>query len=240
MPALPAGEELCQVSVVPGHLWVLTEAGSVFISQARQWRRLNTSQLGCQARLVSLSLSEAGQVWAVGETGQVYLRLGSLQPPPAEAQPVWVALDREEEEEEGGRLVEVLCSSGGCMVWARDSRQGVWARAGLYPDCQPQGTCWLPVTGLAVSRLALSRTSVWALAEDGRVYRRTGLSSTNWLGDGWQVVPGRGSARDLTVAQCDTLWRLDQGGDLRQLEVRQTSGPDRGETAGETDWTIIH
>ena len=60
------------------------------------------------------------------------------------------------------------------------------------------------------------------------------------MGDSWQVVPGRGSARDLTVAQCDTLWRLDRGGDLRQLEVRQTSGPDRGETAGETDWTIIH
>ena len=64
------------------------------------------------------------------------------------------------------------------MVWSRDSRQGVWARVGLYPD--------LPVTGLAVTRLALSRTSVWALALSGQVYWRTGLSSTDWLGDSWQ------------------------------------------------------
>ena len=232
--ALPAGEELSQVSVVPGQLWVLTEAGSVLIYQAssRQWRRLETSQLEAvsEVRLVSLSLGEAGQVWAVGESGQVYLRLASLEP-------VWLALDREEGE--GGRLVEVVSSP--TMVWARDTRQGVWARAGLYPDCQPQGTGWVSVTGLAVTRLALSRVSVWALAVDGRVYRRTGLSSTNWVGDSWQAVSGRGSARDLTVAQCDTLWRLDQGGDLRQLEVRQTSGSGSGgETSEEADWTIIH
>ena len=76
----PPGEQLDQVSVVPGHLWVLTESGSVYL-QARtgQWRRLNTNQLG-GARLVSLSLSEAGQVWAVDEAGQVYMRLGSLGP----------------------------------------------------------------------------------------------------------------------------------------------------------------
>ena len=44
------------VAVFPGHLWVLTESGSVYL-QARtgQWRRLNTNQLG-GARLVSLSL----------------------------------------------------------------------------------------------------------------------------------------------------------------------------------------
>ena len=82
------------------------------------------------------------------------------------------------------------------------------------------------------------------LGEGGRmleVVSSTGLSSTNWVGDSWQAVSGRGSARDLTVAQCDTLWRLDQGGDLRQLEVRQTSGSGSGgETSEEADWTIIH
>ena len=81
----PPGEQLDQVSVVP---WVLTGSGSVYL-QARtgQWRRLNTNQLG-GARLVSLSLSEAGQVWAVDEAGQVYMRLGSLELPPPHAIPV--------------------------------------------------------------------------------------------------------------------------------------------------------
>ena len=104
------------------------------------------------------------------EAGQVYMRLGSLELPPPHALPVWLALDREREAEEelgeGGRMVEVVCSSGGHMVWARDSRQGVWARVGVYPDL-PLGTGWVPVTGLAVTRLALSRTSVWALALSG-------------------------------------------------------------------------
>ena len=110
------------------------------------------------------------------------------------------------------------------MVWARDSRQGVWARVGVYPDL-PLGTGWVPVTGLAVTRLALSRTSVWALALSGQVYRRTGLSSTDWVGDSWQAVSGWESdsrAVDLSVGQCDTVWTVGQCGDIRQLEVRET------------------
>ena len=114
------------------------------------------------------------------EAGQVYMRLGSLELPPPHAIPVWLALDREREVEEelgkGGRMVEVVCSSGGHMVGAR---------VGLYPDL-PLGT----VTGLAVTRLALSRTSVWALALSGQVYRRTGLSSPDWVAHSWQAVSG--------------------------------------------------
>ena len=194
-------------------------------------------------------LSEAGQVWAVEEAGQVYIRLGSLELPPPHAIPVWLALDREREVEEelgeGGRMVEVVCSSGGHMVWARDSRQGVWVRVGVYPDL-PLGTGWVPVTGLAVTRLALSRTSVWALALSGQVYRRTGLSSTDWLGDSWQAVSGWDSdsrAVDLSVGQCDTVWTVGQGGDIRQLEVRETQVSPSLYTdlslTEDTDWTII-
>ena len=115
------------------------------------------------------------------------MRLGSLELPPPHALPVWLPLDREREVEEelgeGGRMVEVVCSSGGRMVWARDSRQGVWARVGVYPDL-PLGTGWVPVTGLAV---------------------------TDWVGDSWQAVSGWDSesrAVDLSVGQCDTVWTL--------------------------------
>ena len=62
-------------------------------------RILDISQMG-GTRLVSLSLSEAGQVWAVEEAGQVYMRLGSLELPPPHAIPVWLALDMEREVEE--------------------------------------------------------------------------------------------------------------------------------------------
>ena len=96
-----------------------------------QWCKLNTRQLG-EARLVSLSLIEAGQVWAVDEAGQVYMRLGSLELPTPPAIPVWLALEleREVEEElgEGGWRVEVVCSSGGHMVSATQS--GLWVSVG--------------------------------------------------------------------------------------------------------------
>ena len=43
----PPGEQLDQVSVVPGHLWVLTESGSVYLqARTRQWPRLSTNQQG--------------------------------------------------------------------------------------------------------------------------------------------------------------------------------------------------
>ena len=125
--------------------------------------------------------------------------------------------------------------------WRFSVAEGVWAQAGLYPDL-PQGTGWLAVTGLAVRRLAISRSSVWALAEDGRVYRRTGLSHTDWLGDTWQPVSGcQHSALDLTVGQCDSVWSLDQAGIIRQLELRETENLLASDTAGteDTDWTII-
>ena len=159
-----------ELAVVPGHLWVVTVSGKIFQqNKAGQWTRLNSGQLG-GARLVSLSISQAGQVWAVDEAGLVYMRLGSLQPPPPHALPVWLPLEGEEEPGEGARLVEVVCSSTGHLVWARDTMQGVWARQGVYPDL-PIGSGWAAVTGLAVTRLAVSRTSVWALSSSGGIYR---------------------------------------------------------------------
>ena len=60
------------------------------------------------------------------------------------------------------------------------SRQGVSVRVGIYPDL-PLGTGWVAVTGLAILRLAVSRTSVCALELSGQVYRTRstgGLGST--------------------------------------------------------------
>ena len=237
---VPQGEEILEVSVVPGHVWLVTEAGSLYLQgRAGQWRRLDTSQLA-GARLVSVSISEAGQVWAVDDTGQVFMRLGSLRPPPAHAVPVWLPLPSEDGLAEDVRMVEVVCSSAGHMVWARDSLQRVYARVGLYPEL-PVGTGWSLVTGLALQRLVVSKTSVWGVSEAGGVYRRLGLSSTNWVGDTWQSVgrPGRG-ARTVTVGQCDTVWALDQEGGLHQLEVREvTGGHSQDSQLEETDWTVI-
>ena len=121
----------------------------------------------------------------------------------------------------------------------------VWARAGLYPDL-PQGTSWLAGRGWAGSQKTGNKSelsSVWALAEDGRVYRRTGLSHTDWLGDIWQPVSGcQHSALDLTVGQCDSVWSLDQAGIIRQLELRETENLLASlisDGTEDTGWTVI-
>ena len=74
------------------------------------------------------------------------------------------------------------------MVWARDSNHGVYVREAVYPEL-PVGTGWFPVTGLSVVSLAISRTTVWALSTSGQVFRRRGVSSTDWAGEAWQAIP---------------------------------------------------
>ena len=85
--------------------------------------------------------------------------------------------------------------------------------------------------------LVVSRTSVWALSSSGGIYRRSGLSSTDWVGKAWEPVSRPGQARDMTVGQCDTVWCLDQAGNISQLEVRETSGKTRD--SEEEEWTIL-
>ena len=89
--------------------------------------------------MMMITLSLSVKVWGVDSTGQVYMRLGSLLPPPAHAVPVWLAVPREESLPEDCRMEEVVVSSAGTMVWARDHMQRVYAREGVYPDL-PLGT----------------------------------------------------------------------------------------------------
>ena len=138
------------------------------------------------------------------------------------------------------------------MVWARDSNHGVYVREAVYPEL-PVGTGWVPVTGLSVVSLAISRRTVWALSTSGQVFRRRGISSTDWLGESWQAIPapeGQVSAVyrlediiiavlqavSLSVGQCDTVWSLDRAGSLHQLSVTDLVSRDPG---GEEDWTMV-
>jgi len=122
------------------------------------------------------------------------------------------------------------------MVWARDSNHGVYVREAVYPEL-PVGTGWVPVTGLSVVSLAISRRTVWALSTSGQVFRRRGISSTDWLGESWQAIPApEGQAVSLSVGQCDTVWSLDRAGSLHQLSVTDLVSRDPG---GEEDWTMV-
>ena len=65
------------------------------------------------------------------------------------------------------------------------------------------------------------------LDTSGLLFRRIGLSQTDWTGRSWEAVPGpRGEwfekedrLEAITVGQCDTLWALDSAGRVLQLSV---------------------
>jgi len=133
-------------------------------------------------------------------------------------------------------VLVLTTSIQGDMVWARDSNHGVYVREAVYPEL-PVGTGWVPVTGLSVVSLAISRRTVWALSTSGQVFRRRGISSTDWLGESWQAIPApEGQAVSLSVGQCDTVWSLDRAGSLHQLSVTDLAPRDPGE---EEDWTMV-
>ena len=63
------------------------------------------------------------------------------------------------------------------------------------------------------------------------LFRRIGLSTTDWTGRSWEAVPGprgdwcegfegnEGRLEAIAVGQCDTLWGLDSAGRVLQLSV---------------------
>ena len=242
--AIPAQENVHYVSVVPGYIWLLTMTGNIYIKPGQaDWSQLPLDQFHGNVRLVSVSIATSGQVWAVADSGRVFMTLATLDPPPAHATPAWIPVDMEgvNTGEDGTRVVEVVCSSSGHLVWIRDNNHGVYVREGVFPEDHPIGTGWVQVSGLSVASLAVSRTSVWALSTSGQIFRRRGVTSgSDWVGDRWQsVMAPTGQATAVTVGQCDTVWAVDRAGHLQQLSVTEIGAAGGGGGAEDEDWTMI-
>ena len=74
------------------------------------------------------------------------------------------------------------------LVWCVDECHGVHAREAVYPEL-PVGLSWVSVSGISAVSIAVSRLTVWVLSPSGQIYRRTGISPTNWVGDAWECIP---------------------------------------------------
>lgn len=91
---------------------------------------------------------------------------------------------------------------------------------------------------------------MWALTPKGTIFRRVGISSSNFVGDYWKRVPGPSMdnvpVQDLTVSLCDQVWALDPAGmhkhcatklklegHLRQPRQRTLLDPE------DRDWVLI-
>ena len=93
---------------------------------------------------------------------------------------------------------------------------------------------------MLVAGLTLSRSLVWAVSRSGGVFRRRGVTPTNWLGDSWSRVPGplRGQVTALAVGQCDTLWALDMEGNMMQMTTVEVDTENKGITGAEEEGWI--
>ena len=139
------------MAALPTALWLLTTRGGIFIRSSDTWSPLHLGQLGSH-RIVSLSIGE-DQVWAADSEGGVWLRLGSLLPPPLHAAPAWIPVDGNV-----GAVVQVASSPSGDQVWARDVSGGLWAREAIYPEL-PCGAAWVEVPGLQAAWIEVSKSS---------------------------------------------------------------------------------
>ena len=130
-------------SLAPGTAWQPQDC--VF----EHWRGSGVGSISITIIVINI----IDQVWAADSEGGVWLRLGSLSPPPTHAAPAWIQVDGEV-----GAVVQVASSPSGDRVWARDVAGGLWAREAVYPEL-PCGAAWVEVPGVQAAWIEVSKSS---------------------------------------------------------------------------------
>ena len=206
---LPPGEEILHLAALPSALWLLTRRGGIFIRSNDTWSPLHLVQLGGR-RLVSLSIGE-DQVWAADSEGGVWLRLGSLLPPPLHAAPAWLPVDNGAI----GDVVQVASSPSGDHVWARDAGGGLWAREAVYPEL-PCGAGWVEVPGVQAAWIEISKKSGDCITKSKfpisqLIFLRSLDSGHFWLALPADRTQSNGLDRKVLGACARTTWRFLEG-----------------------------
>nr|XP_045595374.1 tectonin beta-propeller repeat-containing protein 2-like isoform X1 [Procambarus clarkii]XP_045595375.1 tectonin beta-propeller repeat-containing protein 2-like isoform X1 [Procambarus clarkii]XP_045595376.1 tectonin beta-propeller repeat-containing protein 2-like isoform X1 [Procambarus clarkii] len=219
---LPKNECVMCVSQRPEAMWVLTAAGDIFIRiglsakslHGSHWKHLDLSQIG-DIHLCHISCG-MDVVWGVDTRGGVYMRQGRLTPSVNESlPPAWIQVDPVPLK---GNAVftKVFVGMKLHMVWAVDSCRRVYVREAIFPEL-PIGLSWVPVAGLLALHMSISENEVYALTPNGEVFKRVGVTNTNYIGDAWQKIPGNLAKISVTVDDC--LWGLNNRGRICQHDV---------------------
>ncbi|XP_069951775.1 tectonin beta-propeller repeat-containing protein 2 isoform X2 [Cherax quadricarinatus] len=204
---LPKNECIVSVSQRPEAMWVLTAAGDIFI------------RLGLSAKSLHGSHWQQLDLNQIDTRGGVYMRQGPLTPTSGSLPPAWIQVDPVTLK---GNAVftKVFVGMKLHMVWAVDSSRRVYVREAIFPEL-PIGLSWVPVAGLLALNLSISDNEVFALTPSGEVFKRIGVTNTNYIGDAWQKIPGNLAKISATVD--NFLWGLDNDGHLCQHEKFQIS-----------------
>ncbi|XP_074662450.1 tectonin beta-propeller repeat-containing protein 2-like [Tubulanus polymorphus] len=211
---------LC-ISAAETAVWILTDAGKVFIRQGVNtrypqgigWVDLDLSQLG-ESKLVHLSIG-AENVWAVDQSGVVYFRIGILAPSSQVLNQAWIIVD--EKPSNGSYFAQVEVGPKDNMVWAIDDKKSVYMRRGVT-DRMPLGQEWIHVPGTQAKQLSISNDTVWALSPSGDVLARFGITEDNEVGNYWKKIPG--NFISISASANNNLWALNNEGQLCQRTTR--------------------
>ncbi|KAF6215080.1 hypothetical protein GE061_009829 [Apolygus lucorum] len=223
----------------PQALWLLSEDGEVYIKQGisddnplgADWKKMNSEQLREKRFQISHLSCGFDVVWACDIRGNILMLVGS---PHAISNcsytPAWVVVDGSALQNH--TFTKVYVGPQCHMVWALDNAGNVYVREAIYPDL-PVGISWVHVPGLKASHLSISAETVWALGHGG-IYKRTGISASNFIGDMWTRVDR--ATDNLSVTVDEKLLSVDDG---RIREYTEVIFPFSDEVVVEKDWTLL-
>ena len=244
--------------------------------EGKDWVKLDLTQLNVRLKILNFRVKKceyniyiyfqniqlkcislgSDMVWAVDVNGSVWMRLGSLKPESSQL-PVWIPV--ENSVGETPKFETVTVSAAIHIVWAIDENKSIYVRQGIFPDSS-LGISWVQVPGIAdrngvmedIVTLTASENSVWALTASGLLYKRSGISSSNFIGEAWHRMPSRTLFTNVSVSVCDTPYVLDASGKIAELQMGDISlslpkvrgkghqiGPTICEENVEDDWAMV-
>ena len=190
-------------------------------------------------------------VWAVDTSGQVWIRIGSVAGDESNVlSQAWLPLDTPKNTEFVS--VEVNCMDS--MVWAVDTKGGVYARDGVKEDFLV-GQQWREVQGVTLKSVCLSGYLVYGLCTTGEIVCRFGVSEVNCVGDYWKKIPG--CFPRISVNSAGELWAISDDERLYARKMKclvflrgeeeggedvagaGSQGDGEGDDDGGGDWELI-
>ncbi|XP_019639652.1 PREDICTED: IgGFc-binding protein-like [Branchiostoma belcheri] len=174
-----------------------------------------TSWDTCPGSLSFVTIGWSG-VWGVNSRGVVFYRVGTAGKE-GHFGKEWKQID--------GNLAQI--SSGKGIVWGGITDK-VW-----------YGKVWRLVTGQPLRSVCVSSSSnfVWGVSTTGTVWRRTGITTSNLIGTGWQQVPGgsaiRGGLSHVSIGYCG-VWGVTSSG-----VIWHRSGTYGGKGSAGTGWVQV-
>jgi hypothetical protein len=195
------------VWALEGDKVVVREGISRYCPEGISWKKADTITMD-HAPVKWLSCGRT-TVWAVDQSGHVWLRMVTDPTQHGHSSPVWLEIDGRLSE--GFSLQKVAVAPDDSMVWAADERGNVYVRNGVT-ESLPTGKKWEYVAGAQVKELVVSKTSVWAISVSGEMLCRFGMSKSNCAGDYWKKVIGNFS--QLSVTPFDQVWAITKDGQM--------------------------